>query len=287
MNTLHLDYASRAMLVTLHISQWSATRTDRAATEEVARNHGVNARRAGRYQKHAIDVKYPTFAAVGAAASELRRVHYWHTLPWAQDGARILPAQAFLDYGQAINAARAKLELAVDEFVASWPVLVQAAQAELNGLFNPRDYPDAAALRGEFGVRTGILPLPSARDFRVQLAQDAIDTVRADIDATVAEGIATAMREPFHRVREHLRRMAERLSQPDAIFRDSLVEGLRDLAAVLPSLNLTGDPALVALESQLRDMLDGLTAQALREDKQLRAQIAVEAATLEATILQH
>src|SRR6267154_1295463 len=102
--------SERAMLVSLNIRAWAAARTDKKITAEIASTHAVDERRAGRYRKNAIDIKAPTFVAVGSAASELRKKHYFYTLPWSQDGARILPAAMFDEYSKATRELRAVLD---------------------------------------------------------------------------------------------------------------------------------------------------------------------------------
>src|ERR1700736_4039183 len=98
MNTNTTSLSERAMLASLNIRRWQAALTDKKITAEVATNHAVSEKRAGRYRKNAIDVEAPSFKGVVCAASELRNKHYFYTLPWSQDGARILTTAIFEEY---------------------------------------------------------------------------------------------------------------------------------------------------------------------------------------------
>ncbi len=276
------NLSERAVLAALSISVWPATRTDREVSEEVARNHAVSAKRAGHYRKHCIDVKAAEYVAVTQAATALRAVHAKFTLPWADGGARILPAGAFLDYRDAVAQGRDVFNDAVRDFETAWPRLVAEARWTLNGLWRAEDYP---AHPGDlFGVRTALFPFPDVADFRVSMGASERAAVRAEMQATLQESVGAAMREPFERLQAHVARMAERLSDPKAVFRDSLVEGLVELCDVLPRLNITGDARLEEAVAKARDMVAGICAQDLRDDAATRAHVAAQSSELDATL---
>ena len=138
--------SERAMLASLNIRRWQAALTDKKVTAEVATNHAVNPTRAGKYRKNAIDTKAPSFEAVVSTASELRNKHYFYTLPWSQDGARILPASIFEKYSEDMRLLRGAFGRAVEGFVQDFPNLEVAARRELNGMYNAADYPTNLSL---------------------------------------------------------------------------------------------------------------------------------------------
>jgi hypothetical protein len=269
----------RAMLVSLNIRRWAAARTDQKITAEVASNHAVNEKRAGRYRKNAIDIKAATFEAVGSAASELRNKHYFYTLPWSQDGARILPAAMFEEYSTATRALRAIFERAVLSFVDDFPALKRAARIELNGMYNEEDYPTNIAAK--FGVDVVMMPLPDAQDFRATLSDTAVAEIKQDIEAQLQKTMQAAMRDPYERLYTHISRMVTRLSDQDGVFRDTLVTGLGDLCSVLPRLNLTNDPTLEELRQRAERMIANIEPQALRNVPALRRDVARQAAEIQ------
>jgi hypothetical protein len=283
--------SERAMLASLTIHRWQATLTDQKVTSAVARQHDVTTRRAGKYRKNAIDVDAPTFRAVLAASSDIRHTHYSYTLPWGQDGARILTTANFDKYSAAMRQLRAAYERAVDTFALDYPRLVEAARTELNGLYNERDYP--RNIRARFGIDLSIMPLPDAGDFRAALPDDVVTDIRAGIETELENTVATAMREPYERLYAHINRMVERLtdapaaptkkskgkkSEPKApTFRDTLVTGLADLCDILPGLNLTADPRLEELRQKSAALIAGIDAQTLRDKPKVREDVAKRA----------
>lgn len=269
----------RAMLASVSIRRWLATRTDKKVSAEVAANHKVRERRAGHYRKHAIDVEAPSFQAVVAAAGALRHKHYELTLPWGQDGARILTATMFEQYSTEIRHKRAAFDAAVAEFVRDYPRLWANARAELNGLYDARDYPTNIAAK--FGVDVSIMPLPDAEDFRVKLTSDVTNEIKANINAELERTTAAAMREPYERLHDHITRMVERLSDPKGVVRETLITGLADLCAILPGLNLTNDPQLDDLRKRAEAMIAGVNADQIRESDTIRTSIATKAAEIQ------
>jgi hypothetical protein len=263
------------MLASLTIHRWQATLTDKKVTREVAEAHDVSQARAGKYRKFAINVEAPSFKATITAASELRHTHYWHTLPWGQDGARILTAANFDTYSRVIRQLREKFEQSAATFAADYPRLCESARAELNGLYSASDYPRDIGKR--FGVDLSIMPLPDAADFRAQLSDGDVQSIRASIETELQKTTALAMRDPYERLYEHISRMVKALAEPKTVFRDTLVSGLADLCDVLPGLNLTGDARLDQLRAQAQDLISGVSAQTLREKPAVRAEVAAKA----------
>lgn len=281
MNTTH-KLNERAMLASLTISQWQGAKTDKKVTAEVAKTHAVSAQRAGHYRKFAIDVQAPTFRAVVTAAGELRNQHYFYTLPWGQDGARILTATSFEDYSKAMRTLRAKFDKAVLEFEADYPSLKSKAKLELNGLYNEQDYP--TNIKAKFGVELSIMPLPDAADFRTSLPDGAVKEIRQNIEREVANGIEVAMKEPYQRLHDHITRMVNALSDPKGIFRDTLVTGLGELCAVLPGLNLTNDANLDQLRAKAEAMISGIEPQELRDEPKTRRKVAQKAREIQSAM---
>jgi len=60
------------------------------------------------------------------------------------------------------------------------------------------------------------------------------------------------------------------------VFRDSLVENMLDAIDKLEVFNLTGDPTMQTMQKRLRQLMDGVTPDALREDREYRLAVKRE-----------
>ena len=264
-NTARLN--DRAMLVSLSIRQWSANKTDKKVTKEVATAHGSDVDM-GRYQKSLL--AKGALETIKRIAGETRTEFYRRTLPCLDDGARILTSAGYMTTAEYVRKQQSAFDDAVSTFLGSYDQFVAEARTRLNGLFDASDYPSFADLKGKFGFTFGVRPLPDAADFRADIGDEELARVRAELEAEKTAVVDKAMSDVWTRMRDVVAKMAERLkaynpSKPgDAPFRDTLVTNITELLDVLPSLNLTGDPAVDRFTADIRDGLTRYSAEDLR-----------------------
>jgi hypothetical protein len=267
-----MSLQEKAMLITLSVSCWTARKQDKKVSAEVEASH--NARDAGRYNKLLIDKVHldPLTSYAGA----IRQYHYKMTLPWMDNGARLLPSKLFLEYSQEVRKMQAQYERLVDDLVNKYPQLVQEARQRLGTMYDPDDYPDAYDIRSKFSVETDIMPVPDGADFRVGVADSERERIRAEISQRVALRQASAIRDAWIRIREVVGNVAARLSTPKPIIRDSLIENTEELARLLPGLNVNDDPAMSDVCQRIIDKLI-VPPDRLRRSMSLRRQVVADA----------
>lgn len=283
--------STKAMLSGLTITQWAARKVDKKVTAETNAAHGAAAD-AGRYNKALIAKE--ALAAIVAHANSARATHYQMTLPWLDSGARILPAALHTDYASRMREHREAFESAVANFVADYESFVADARRRLNGMFAESDYPAASEIARRFSFGVALYPVPDSADFRVDVSESQAAAIRADIERRAAEALESAMRNAWERIAETVGHMVTKLSdyKPGAegerasgIFRDSLVENVRELVAILPGLNLTGDPALAAVADRMGALVKH-DAEALRVSEALRTETREAAESILETVSQ-
>ncbi|KZL17669.1 hypothetical protein PsAD2_03005 [Pseudovibrio axinellae] len=252
--------ASRAMLISLSISNWSGRKLDRKVTEEVNTSRGA-ASDAGRYNKQLLPKE--ALDAIHKKAGAIRNEFYARTLPWMDDGQRIMAANAFLAHSQWFANQRTGYDKLVEDFLKEYPDFVEQAKLNLKDMFNATDYPPVDVLRQKFGIEITVLNVPNSEDFRVSISEAQADQIRTQIEAKVTEASQNAVKDVYRRITESLTRMVERLNnykpgnrveRAQGVFRNSLVENIRDLIEVMPALNITGDPELDRLAERLKDV---------------------------------
>jgi len=199
------------------------------------------------------------------------------SLPW-MPGVGILKVSGFERLSSRINRLKEAFEAEVEEFVREYDEAVEQARAALGELFNPEDYPTAEQARKKFRFNFSVMPLPDTSDWRLNVDPDLMQRIREDAEAEVLRQTSDAMADAFERIRKAVSAMHERLSNPEAIFRDSLVGNIRELCDVLPSLNLLDDPRLNKLVDDMRQQLAAHEPQELRDDPALRQSVADAAA---------
>jgi hypothetical protein len=263
------------MLVDLTIKMWSGRTVDRKASEEVANLHNSDATM-GRYWKNLVETKHlePLRKAQVRAMSDHRDM----TLPWQDSGARILMGAGYANYRAKMNQHQQTIYDLTQVFLNGYDVARAEAKLKLNGLFREDDYPPTHVLARKFGFSVDVLPFPSAADFRVDLSDDVTEVIRRSIETSTREAVEQAMQEAWQRVYDVTQKMSERLHAytvlPDGktlgVFRDSLVENVRDLVNLLPSLNLTEDARLTQVTEAMAAKLTTYDPQVLRDSAQAR-----------------
>lgn len=254
----------RAMLARLSISQWTARKHDKSVSVEVEKAHAAHD--AGRYNK--LLVNKTLLDPISKLAGVIRTYHYGQTLPWNDGGDRLLPSILFMGYTAEIRKFKAQYQSLVRDLVAAYPTEVQAARNRLGTMYDPADYPEAYELHSRFDIAVEFIPVPDAKDFRVDVSSEAAEEIRLQITESVNARQTQAVKDCYRRVHDVVSKLHERLSIEDAVFKDSLINNARDLMNVLPGLNITQDPELDALHSEITALL--ISPQTLRNNPAAR-----------------
>jgi hypothetical protein len=277
---------SRAMLVRLSVSRWTARKLDRDASNEIAEINNAAAD-AGRFNKLLIDREH--LAGVESAVNAIRKHHDANTLPWTITGVALLPAANYFDYMAEHKRLVSTLHRERDKLVASYDAAKEARKAKLGDLYREEDYPEAEKLAASIRSEIDVMPLPDAKDFRVQLGDAEEARIRDEITASVNAAVAGAVRSLWDRVQQTVAHMHDRLAnyEPAADgtkaknpFRDSLVENMRDMVALMAKLNIGDDPALESVRRLMADKLCAAEPQDLRDNDTLRAAQAADCARI-------
>ena len=268
----------RAMLAAVHISIWTAIKHDRKVSREVAEQHGAYAG-AGRYNKQLLR-EAERLESLRSLSGQIRQYFYKITLPWSDEGYRLLPAHFYFELTAKMREFEQAFEQQVEEFLAVYPSYIEQVRPELNGLFREEDYPSTDKLRNKFGVKLEVLPIPRGNDFRVTLSEEEQARVAREIDESVRQSLQKGTEDLWARLKGVVAHMVERLIEPESRFHASLVTNICELVELLPRLNVNQDEELNRFAAEIRDRLCGFTARDLKKNEILRAATANDAAQI-------
>lgn len=283
MNTQNsISIASSAMLVELSISTWTARKLDKKVSTKVDLDSGaktkvVNANKNLMAGTGVLDtiVKY---------AANARAWHLSQTLPWTDNGSRLLPMSNFVNYKKQLGELEANYEALVDKFIIAYPNLVSAAAFQLGTLFDRNEYPDENSLKRKFKFTYSFFPVPTAGDFRIDINEEAKAEIIANCNSAYEDRLNNAMREAWSRLHDCLSRMSERLTDnadgSRKIFRDSLVENGVELVSMLKHLNITQDPQLEQARRDLQSAIGHHDLDSLRDNSNAREVVKMKVDTI-------
>jgi hypothetical protein len=290
--------SERALLVDLSISCLGTSRKDAKITRDTIERHGMK-EGTGRFTKDIIDPKAldPLKKIIRAAGSEHKEL----TLPWANDGSRIVAAQGLSAYKEKMKVhERAYWDILLKDIKPNFPKMVAEAKANLNGGFDITQYPDYKLLDlsnpakprwhnssatnqfdKKFGFAVQVSPVPTGDDFRCEMDTKTIAGLQKDYEAFAAERIQGALGSVWARLHDTVEHMLERLKSygkpitdedgnptgKNSFFLDTLVSNVSDVLDLVPLLNITGDPAINKIATQMRAGLTEHSPETLRRNE--------------------
>jgi hypothetical protein len=258
----------KAVLVNLKISQWTGRKFDKRATSTVVTTHNTDVQ-AGNYSKKLLPGA-KELDAIQNTSANIRSFFYQQTLPWCNEGSRILASSNYLGFTNAIRTHKSEFETAVKEFIKKYPELKDMAKTKLGDLFNDYEYPDVATLQNSFGCEVSYMPVPTVGDFRVELTPEEKQNFEKQIKLAETQ----ALNDVWQRLNSVVSKAVDKLKSPDAVFRDSLIENIQDLCNLLPRLNVTENENVEKMRQDVQKIVDSISAEDCRKIPEVRSHAA-------------
>lgn len=286
--------ASTAMLSSLSISQWSGYKYDPDASEELATMHGAESD-AARVNKRL--VPRSELKEITQAISHARHDHEFLTLPWTDDGWRVLPAGTYFEHSKKMQDHKAAILTAVGNLIARFETVVRN-QSRLGTLLKVSDYPGMRQegealrflfpqeLRDKYAFATDVKPLPDADDFRVNIGDEERERLKRQIAESVQASLRAGTRDLWQRLYDVVSHMSTRMTEYNGAeegnkpkLYKSMVTNIVEIVDVLPRLNISGDEELNRMTETIRHSLLVDTDE-LRKSETLRNDTARAAADI-------
>lgn len=276
--------ATAGLLVSVEVNVWSATKQDRAISNEVTLAKKAD-QNAGRFVKNLLanNVDHKNLL------NYRQTIYNWMvrtTYPWnkAQD---YLPHVSLPKFMQEFHNHQAEFNKLLDTFCNNYAATVSNMAFAQGDMFNRNDYPDVSEVRQKFGVTLYTSEIPVG-DYRCAIAQDLADDLNNHYNKqaeTIVQGILNdqierlvdVMESLSHccGVDEYMGKDGETKQKKRKIY-EGTVEKAKEYCRVFKDFNLTGDSKLDEAVSQLDLALRGINADMLRESDAARSQVKDE-----------
>lgn len=235
--------ADRAMLVRFSRKRLRTSVRDKALEKAVRQQSGDDT---VTVSKHLFRDPASPVRAVMRKYDELYRTHKEETLPWIDEGPRLLRSDRYMDYMTLMRNGIAEIEREVQPIVNNWDALVQQDIARRGSGAKLDDYPAAYEVEAQFSVDLQVMPLPSKSDFRV----DVDDATKEALDRALEMAEEKARNNIIMQMLKPVKAAADKLSVPigeeGSVFRNSLVDNVRESVRKAKELNISNDPELAA-----------------------------------------
>jgi hypothetical protein len=267
------------MIVNLQIGVWMGYRLDKEESRKVTEANGADAD-AARVNKHIVpkeDMKNIT-----SAGNQVRTHFYSNTLPWKDNGDRLLTRKRYMPFIETHEKLVGNFIDAVGEFVdVLYPRSVARAEFRMGSLFKEADYPAPRDLRRKFYCNLDIDAVTMPEMLKGCFEdKEAYERARKDAEDAMASRTIKAVGSLWGQLAEMLAHFGSKLSDENAIFRDSTITNLQELVDMMPDLNFTNDPNLTRIASEIERTLLGYEPKDLRKQDKVRKAAADDAARI-------
>ena len=256
---------NRAVIVIADTSFWTGSRIDKGASDEVAVRYEAE-QDSARVTKRLIDRK--ELKGIQNAISSAKVMHKRMTLPWDDNGGRLLPRDRMPEYKEKMAKKMADVDTETTDFVERYPELVKESSKRLGLLHKDGDFPAQETMAGKFGFRYRIQPVPSAEHFVLDLAKDEITDLKEQLETDIKKKVSEAVSSVFERLETQIRAMIERLGDDEngdpRRMGSGRIDAINELIDAIPTLNITDDKKMNRIADRLKKAMSGITFDDLR-----------------------
>jgi hypothetical protein len=275
-----ISLASSGVLVAIDVNVWSATKQDRAISNEVTTSKNAD-QNAGKYVKNLL-ANHPKHKAI---VNYRQTIYNWQkrvTYRWnnAQD---YLPSVSLEKFKREYHAHDQALNALVTDFINEYESIVSDMAFKQGDMFDRNDYPPKEQLASKFGMRLFVSEVPM-NDFRCAIAQDIADDLFQTYKNQAEEIVSHIVVEQKTRFIEVMKSIShccgydemgvddntgETKLRKRKIY-DSTIQKALDMCNSFKDFNLTSDPALEEARVSLEKALSGVDAEIIRESDAMR-----------------
>lgn len=274
-----ISLASSAVLVSLDVNVWSATKQDRSISNEITMSKNAD-RHAGRYVKNLL----ADHAKHKALVNYRQTIYNWvkrRTYRWnmSQD---LLPSIDLPKFKQEFQEHEVSFYKHLDDFCNQYDSIVSDMAFKQGDMFDRTDYPTKDEVRSKFGIKLFVSEVPMS-DFRCGIAQDIADDLFASYTKQAEEIISSVEREQADRFIEVMQSIShccgvdeieaksngEIKTKKRKIY-ETTIEKAKEMCETFKGFNLTNSIALEQARLSLEKALHGVTAEDIRDSDAIR-----------------
>lgn len=279
--------SKRAMLLRYSLGSWQAKKKDRKTEKEIdtikGSQNGANVTINLCLDKRLLTAN-KTIARHRNAIKEM-------TLPYLNArGLRIAPNVRFREINEMFRDVEKTIRENIDPLIEDWDqVMARERQrlAKLDQHITAADYPSKDKLRLRYYVDTDWSAVPTSDNFQnlEGIDPDDVKDLANEARSLEREALVQAQRDIVERIANAVRHVSESASnyvprdesdngKAQNTFRDSLIDNVRELADILPALNITDDPDLADITDDLKRWICPVDPDDLRTSKVSRMAVS-------------
>jgi hypothetical protein len=268
------NLVDNALLIRMTIRQWSGKSKDLELASVAAHMHGAVTDAVDTYTAALEKIDREPIAQV---VNEARNWMAQNTHQW-DAGSRIVLTTDYERVRSKLDSLKAQFYERVNEFLNRRDELARKAEQRLGSLF--KGFPERYELEGRYEFTITRLTLARTDDIRLRHVDgEAIKEIEREMERQYGEKVSEATRNLIGRLRIVLSNFSEAMGKSNTKWHDTIVSNVTDLLAIVPALNLGGDPSINALARRIGEDFR-YSAEELRSNPELRAEAQQKVASI-------
>ena len=278
-----ISLATSGVLVSVDVNVWSATKQDRAISNEVTTSKHAD-RNAGKYTKNLL-ADHPRHKAVVNYRQTIynwvkRRTYRWNN---AQD---YLPSIDLEKFKREYNEHQTAFSGLMTAFIADYDAIVSDMAFKQGDMFCREDYPTRESLVSKFGLRLFVSEVPMS-DFRCTIADDIAEDLFASYSQQAEEIVSHVMMEQQSRFVEVMKSISyccgvdetgvddntgEMKTKKRKIYDTTIIKA-KEMCESFKGFNVSDSADLEEARAMLEKALSGIDAEAIRDSEAIRSAV--------------
>jgi hypothetical protein len=282
-----VSLATSAVLVSVDVNVWSATKQDRVISSEVTTSKKADPN-AGRFVKNLLS-NNPYHKDL---VNYRQTIYNWlkrSTYRWnnAQD---LLPTISLETFKSEYDKHEREFNRLLDVFCDKYDSIKSNMAFSQGDMYNREDYPEVSEVRRKFGCRLYISEVPE-QDFRCQVASDLASDLKITYERQAREIVKNVLHQQTERIIDVMESIAhccgtqeittkdgETATKKRKIY-DTTIEKAKDLCRTIGAFRYVDNEHSQKLRSvakQLDDALEGVSTDMLRDSDYTRDRVKNE-----------
>ena len=273
-----ISLASSAVLISVDISVWSATKQDRGISDEVTTAKNAD-KSAGRYVKNLL-ANHPSHKAV---VNYRQTIYNWlqrRTYRWNQS-QQLLPSIDMPKFKTEYHEHQVAFHALVDSLIDNYDSIVSDMAFKQGDMFNRSDYPTKEQVASKFSLNLYVSEVPT-NDFRCGIAQDIAEDLFNNLSSqtkTIIDNIASDQAQRLVDVMESITHCCgvdeidlengEVRTKRRKIY-DTTIQKALEMCESFKRFNLKNDSGLEQARASLEKVLRGVSAEDIRDSDAVR-----------------
>lgn len=280
-----ISLATSAVLVSVDVNVWSATKQDREISSEVTQAKRAD-QSAGRFVKNLLadDQHHKKIS------NYRQTIYNWlkrNTYRW-NNSQDLLPVQNLMEFKTQYADHEAEFHRLLENFLANYSSIVSDMAFKQGDMFNRDDYPSVDEVRQKFGIKLYVSEVPT-QDFRCKVSEELASDLKLQYEKQAGDIINNIMGQQVERLTEVMESIShccgyqevegsgegEKKIKKRKIY-DTTIQKALELADLYKDFNLGGDARLREASEMLKQALNGVSAETIRDSEAVRHKVKTD-----------